>query len=175
MDQVADDIERQRTLYSTTIQKGSATGQNVSKTLKKIAEQGGHSSAGLISLYLAAKEAYEYIPESLHGAAGVTAAGAALAARHFYVKARNAGLKNSMDIYHDAIEHPDKAADLLSRPNPNRCARLAEKYGRPSHVRGLGWRALYAFEARTIGAGGKTSTSIGLPCSSHACHHRRSA
>jgi hypothetical protein len=137
MDQVADDIERQQTLYTTTIPRGSPTAQKTAKALAKIAEHGTHGGLGVAGTIIAAHEIYHSLPEALHGVAGWTGAGAALAAQHFYAKARNAGIAKAEHLYHDAIMDPDKAADLLSRPNPNSYARLAEKYGRQGMFAGL--------------------------------------
>jgi hypothetical protein len=129
MDRVADDIERQQTLYSTTIPRGSATAQKQAKALKEIASHGAHGGASLLSTVLAGKEIYEQIPEAFHGVAGWMAAGAALGASKLYANARNAGRKSAADFYHDAIMDPDKGIDLLSRPNPHSRARLTAKYG----------------------------------------------
>ena len=135
MDQVADDIERQQTLYSTTIPRGTSTPQKLIKALKAI--ETAHSHSGWIAPILAAKEVYEGLPEAFHGIGGWTVAGAGATGALLYRKARNAGMAKAADIYHDAVMDPDKAADLLSRPNPSSRARLVEKYGRDAMYAGL--------------------------------------
>ena len=117
LDRVAGDIQRQQRFNATKVRAGSDTAQNQYKSLKKIAESAHHGSGWLAPL-LAGKEIYERLPKSLHGAAGVAGAAAVYGTKEILKHYRNKGLAKSQDIYHEAIMHPDQAAELLARRPP---------------------------------------------------------
>jgi hypothetical protein len=123
LDRVSGDLQRQQRFNATKVRAGSDTAQNQFASLKKIAESAHHGSGWLAPL-LALKEAYEYVPESLHGVAGAVGAGAIYGTKELLKHYRNKGLVKAQDVYHEAIMNPDKAADLLSRPSVGGRARL---------------------------------------------------
>jgi hypothetical protein len=123
LDKISGDLERQQRFNATKVRTGSDTGQNISKTLKQIAK-GVHEGSGLLPMVLAGKEIYERLPESLHGVAGITAAAAGYGAHKVLSATRHRGLAKAQDLYHEAVMHPDVAADLLGRSTPGRLARL---------------------------------------------------
>ena len=63
------------------------------------------------------------------------------AGKHFWGKARNAGLKNVADIVQNAVMNPDQAEHLLSRPpkihGRGSQATLGQKWGRQAMYAGL--------------------------------------
>ena len=141
-DRVDDDIARQQSLYSTTIQRGSATAQKQAAALKKISKH-AHEEGGWLAPLVGAGEIYEHIPESLHGYALGAAAVGAYGAKKLYSHYAEKGTLKANALYHDAIMNPDKGIDLLSRRKPNNRARELRQvmYGGLAAERheALGW------------------------------------
>ena len=103
--------------------------------------QSAHEEGPLTNLLLL-KEGIEGahgfgVPKGVSIPAGVAIA----AGKHFFGKARNAGLKNVADIIQNAVMNPDQAEHLLSRtpkiPGRGSQATLASKWGRQAMYAGL--------------------------------------
>lgn len=136
LEKISGDLQRQQRFNATKVRAGSDTAQNQFKSLKKIAEGAGHN-AGWLAPLLAAKEAYEMIPEAFHGLAGAGAAVVAGTGWKLLSRARHAGLEKAQDLYHEAVMDPDKAAGLLSRSTPGSHGRLSRTLQRSALYGGL--------------------------------------
>jgi hypothetical protein len=140
-DKIGADLQRQERFYATKAPKQSNTAADQYKILKQMAEAPHNMSwfEKLLGVREGVEAAEKMLPAAVtaHPFVAATAGAALYGAKKVLSAARNKGLAKASDMYHEAVMNPDRAADLLSRPNPGSHRRLANAWQRQAMYAGL--------------------------------------